>query len=150
MEDQGPRPTSELAPRSIKPLSQPSPLPPSPSKELADHFSGWQTIGGQRGFYDERDCLDPSRSLVSEKLQNRKEDEVVIFDYSLDPDYLNPRDCDYPIEEDGPSLGNFSANDDIFFQVPKSSLMESRQVDQVINMTECLSMLSLGPRLRVM
>ena len=132
------------------PSAQSSPLPPAPSQELASRFAGWETIGEQRDFYDDQDCLDPSHHLASKKLQNRGEDDVVIFDYSLYPDYLN-RAGEDPFEEGGPSSGHFSADDDIFFQVPKNELIESRQFYQIINLTkEPLLISSRGLRLGIM
>ena len=114
-------------------LSQQSPLPLASSQELASRFAGWETIDEQRDFYDERDCLDPSHHLVSEKLKNRREDDVVIFDYSLNPDYLRPTRGNTPIEEGGPSSRHFGEDDDIFFRVSKNELIESNQFDQIIN-----------------
>ncbi|PUU79855.1 hypothetical protein B9Z19DRAFT_1080740 [Tuber borchii] len=106
---------------------------PLPSRELASRFAGWITIGEQRDFYDDRDCLDPCHHLASEKLQYRGEDDVVIFDYSLDPDYLSPARGNPPVEEGGPSSRRFGANDDIFFRVPKNKFIRSNQFDQIIN-----------------
>lgn len=127
------------------------------SGALPDHYSrlgasalaGWQTIGEQRGFYDEQDCLDPNHNLASDELQNRKEDDVVIFDYFLDPDYLtcasgNPN----PLVEGGcPSSRQFNPDNGIFFQVSKNELIKSKQFDRIIN-SPPLS--EGGPRLGVM
>jgi len=126
--------------------------PPHPvSLHESGSFDGWRTIGEQQDFYDEQDCLHPSHNLASEKLNNREEDDVVIFDYSLDPHYLTLVDGDSPVEEDGPSSGLFSASDDLFFLVPKDELIESKQFDQIINPTkEPRLMLSRGPRLGIM
>lgn len=107
--------------------------PSSPAKPLADHFSGWQTIGGQRGFCDERDYLDPSHNFTSQKLRARKKDDVVIFNYSLNPLHLGRADGSLLAEEGGPSSGHFNAADGIFFQVPKNELIESKQFVQTIN-----------------
>ena len=117
----------------------------------SDSFNGWKIIGEQRSFYDEQDCLHPSRNLASEKLNSRREDDVVIFDYSLDPNYLTLVDGDSPVEEDSPSSGRFSASDDLFFLVPQDKLIESKQFDQIINPTnEHRLILSRGPRLGIM
>ena len=117
-------------------------LPPL-SHESADFFGGWQTISGQRGFRDERDYLDPSHNLASKKLRARKEDDVVIFNYSLNPPCLSSADGNTPAEEGGPSSGHFSATDDIFFRVPKNELIESKQFVQIINSPQ-------EPRLSIM
>ena len=132
-------------------LSQQSPLPPAPSQELASRFAGWETIGEQRDFYDDRDCLDPSHHPVNEKLQNRGEDDVVIFDYSLDPDYLSPARRHPPVEGGGPSSRYFGTDDDIFFRVPKNKFIRSNQFDQIINPgRESVQIPSRGARLGIM
>ena len=132
-------------------LSQSWPLPPVPSQELAYRFTDWETIGEQRDFYDERDCLDPSHHLASEKLKNRREDDVVIFDYSLEPDYLSPALGNPPVEEGGPSSRRFGADDDILCWVPKNRLIESNQFDQIINPgRESPQIPSRGARLGIM
>ena len=132
-------------------LSQSSPLPPAPSQELASRFAGWEIIGEQRDFYDDRDCLDPSHHLASEKLQNRGEDDVLIFDYSLDPDYLSPAPGNPPGEEGSPSSRYFGVDDDIFFRVPKNKFIRSNQFDQIINPgRESLQILARGARLGIM
>jgi len=149
--DSGPRSTRELAPESIGLSSQPSSPSPRPPPEQENQFDGWEIIGEQREFYDEQDCLDPSHSLASEKLKIRKEDDVLIFDYSLDPDHLTARDWDPPDVVDDSSLGRFDADDDIFFRVSKNELIESKQFDQIINPDEkSLLVLSRGARLGVM
>ena len=125
--------------------------PPEPAlpRGSAGCLAGWQTIGEQRDFYDEQDCLDPtSHNLASDELKNRKEDDVVIFDYFLDPDYLtcasgNPNP---PVEEGCPSK-QFSPDNGIFFQVSKNELIKSKQFDRIIN-SPPLS--EGGPRLGVM
>ena len=68
-------------------------------------------------------------------LRAKKEDHIVIFDYYLSPNYLNRADGN-SFEEGGPSSGYFSVDDDIFFQVPKNELVESRQFDQIINLAK--------------
>ena len=105
-------------------------LPPSPAlaEESLDHFHGWKTIGGQQGFYDEEGFLYPSCNLTSEKLKDRKEDDVVIFNYSLSRTDESP-----PAEGSGLSSGIFGENDDIFFQLPKYTLIQSDQFNQIIN-----------------
>jgi len=127
--------TSELAPGSINQSSQPSPPSPGLSQESEDLFDGWEIIGEQQAFYDEQDCLYPSHNLASEKLGARKDDDVVIFDYSLDPDYLGHADSD-PLAEEGAPPGRFSADDDIFFRVAKQELIGSKQFNQIVNPPE--------------
>jgi len=140
-----------LAQRSLDQSSQPPPPSPGLSQESADHLGGWKTIGEQQLFYDEQDCLHPSHNLVSEKLKTRPDDHVVIFDYSLSPDYLGHTDGSTPLEEDGSSSGDSSADDDIFFQVSKDELMKSKQFDQIINPNEeSQRVLSRGSRLGIM
>ena len=130
--------------------SQSPPLSLGLSQESADYSDGWRTIGEQQDFYDEQDCLHPSHNLASEKLKPRKEHHVVIFDYSLNPDYLNHAD-ENPFGGDGPSSGHFSADDDIFFQVSKKELIGSNLFDQIINPTkEPRLTLSQKPRLVIM
>jgi len=142
--------TSEPAPGSIDPSSQLSPQSPGQSRESADHFDGWEIIGEQQDFYDERDCLDPGSGLASPKLRNR-DDHVLIFDYSLDPDYLKSTNGNHSVEEGGPSSVPFSADDDIFFRVSKNELIESKQFDQIINPAgESPLVYSRGPRLGIM
>lgn len=119
------------------------------SRELADSPDGWDTIGEQRSFYDEQDCLHLNCSLASEKLKNRKADDVVIFDYSLDLDYLKPAD-EFPPAEGSAPPGHFSANDDIFSRVCKNELMRSKQFEQTISPQESQQRLSQGPRLGIM
>ncbi|PUU79840.1 hypothetical protein B9Z19DRAFT_1124529 [Tuber borchii] len=102
---------------------------------MANHGNSWETIGERQGFYDEQDCLYLNRNLASEKLSNRREDDVVIFYYSLDPDYLKRMDGNLPVDGGSPSPELFSAEDDIFFQMPKDMLLESEQFNQIINPT---------------
>jgi len=145
------QPPPARASRSVDQTPQLSPLPPRPSQESAGHPGGWKTIGEQLDFYDEQDCLRPSHNLVSEKLKTRTEDHVVIFDYSLNPDYLGRADGNTPVEERGPPPGNSRGGDDIFFQVSKNELIESKQFDQIINPDkESPRMLARGPRLGIM
>ncbi|PUU82959.1 hypothetical protein B9Z19DRAFT_966094 [Tuber borchii] len=113
---------------SIHQSSQALPQSPASAEESSSHPHGWKTIGGQQGSYDEEGFLYPSCNLTSEKLKDRKEDDVVIFSYSLS------RTDEIPLAEgSGPSSGIFSESDDIFFQVPKDTLIESEQFNQVIN-----------------
>jgi len=121
----------------------PSPL----SQGSGEHFDDWRIIGEQQDFYDEQDCLHPSSSLASEKLKTRKEDDVVIFDYSLDPDYLSRVGGNPPVEEGGPLSESFGADHDRFFQVHKRQLTGSEQFDQIIDLTKEPSR---GPRLGIM
>jgi len=88
-------------------------------------------IGEQQGFYDEEGFLYPSCSLTSEKLKDRKDDDVVIFNYSL-----GRVDGDPPVERGSPSSGSFGEDDDMFFQVPKEKLIDSEQFNQIINPTK--------------
>ena len=142
-------PETPLSPKpppvSIDQPSHSSPL----SRELADRPDGWDTISEQRGFYDEQDCLHLNYSLASEKLKDRKADDVVIFDYSLDPDYLKRAD-EFPPSEGSARPGHFSANDDIFSLVCKNELMRSKQFEQAISSQESQHHLSQGPRLGIM
>ena len=141
---------SQLPPGLRNQSSRPPPLSPKLSREPVDYFDGWRTIGEQQDFYNEQDCLHPSHNLTSGRLKLRNEHDVVIFDYSLYPDYLNRADED-PFEEGGPSSGHFSADDDIFFQVSKNELIGSKQFDQIINLTkEPLQISSRGLRLGIM
>jgi len=151
MGDSGRHSTPKLAPEYIGRSSQPSQLSPCLPLEQADQFDGWETIGEHGESYDEGDCLDPSRSLASEKLKIRKDDDVVIFDYSLDPCYLTGVHGDPPVFEADSSLGLLGADDDIFFRVSKNELIESKQFEQIINPDEeSPRVLSRGPRLGVM
>lgn len=133
-----PIPTMESSAGSIHELSQLSPLSPMLSLGSVDSFADWETIGEQGDFCDEQDFLNPSCSLASEKLKNRKEDDVVIFGYSLDPDYLSRPDRHPPVERGEASPGRFSGDDNRFLQVPKDRLVsiESEQFNQVINPTK--------------
>jgi len=109
-------------------LSQASTPPPTLAQDPPHHFDGWRPIGQQQEFYDEEGFLCLSRNLTSEKLKDRKEDDVVIFDYSLSREDGNP-----PVGGSGPSSGGSSEDDDRFFQVSKDRLIESEQFSQVIN-----------------
>jgi len=124
--------------------SSQAPPPPTLAQESPDRFDGWETVGGQQDFYDEEGFLYPSYSLTSEKLKDRKEDDVVIFDYSLSRADGNP-----PVEENGPSSGRFEV-DDRFFQVPKDRLVESEQFNQVISATERPRLTQPRARLSIM
>ncbi|PUU80824.1 hypothetical protein B9Z19DRAFT_682159 [Tuber borchii] len=138
-------PVLSLEPRPFPQLT--TELQPSqqPHESAAPSF-GWQTIGERQDFYDERDCLHPSFNLVIEKLNNRGADDVVIFDYSLDPDYLT-LDGDSSDEEDGPPLEHSSADDDLFFRVSRNELLESEEFGQIIGSSERRP--SRGPRLGI-
>jgi len=142
--------SSGLASGSIDQSSQQLPLPPGNPQELADYFDGWEIIGEQQDFYDEQDCLHPSHNLASRKLETRGEDDVVVFDYSLDPDYLGHADGDLD-EEGSPPAEKSSADVDIFFRVPKTELVGSKQFDHIINLAkEPQPVQSRGPRLGIM
>jgi len=86
-----------------------------------------------------------SRNLTSEKLKNRKEDDVVIFDYSLSREDGNPA-----VEGNGPSSGGSSEDNDRFIQVPKDMLMESEQFGQVIHPTKEPRLVPWRARLAIM
>ena len=129
-----PSPTQTPEP-AMGPAGQPSPSSP-PSQELADPLEGWKKLitREEQGFYDEQDCLHPSHNLASEELgENRKEDDVVIFGYSLDQDYLGRVDGNPPTGGDAASSRRFSVDDDIFFRVSRNKLIESKQFVQIIN-----------------
>jgi len=127
----GPHSTLEPPAGSVHQSSWGPPLPPTPLQESSDHFGAWKTIGEQQEFYDEKDFLRPSYNLTSEKLKDRKEDDVVIFDYSLGGSDESP-----PVEGGGPSSGGSDEDDDRFFQVSKDRLIESEQLNQIINLTK--------------
>jgi len=138
--------TSEPPPESI---DQPS-RPPTLSQELTDYFDGWDTIGEQQDFYNEQDCLHPSQNLASQKLKNRGDDDVVIFGYTLNPDYLKGLDGNPPVGG-GPSLEHPTADNDIFFRVSKNELTTSKQFDKIFNTPEELPLqLSRESRLGIM
>ncbi|KAG0633175.1 hypothetical protein HOY80DRAFT_1141619 [Tuber brumale] len=130
------RPTPEPLPDFTPQSQQPSPpLPPL----------SWEALNEQKDFYDVQELVDPSPGLTNEKLKGRKEDDVVIFDYSLDPRYLRRG---LTAEEGGPSSRSSSADDDLFLQVSKNRLMEPDQFDRIINSTrEPLLTLPGGSRL---
>lgn len=138
-----PRSTTESFAGAIHKLSQRSPPSPALPEEPPTGFAGWETINEERASYDGRNCLDSSHNLTSEKLGNRREDEVVIFDYSLNSDHP-------PVERGGPSSERFSAGSDIFFRVSKNGLVMSKQFDRIINPTKPRLPQSWGPRLGVM
>ena len=104
-------------------------LRPSPllTEESLNHFDGWKTIGG-RGFSDEVGFLSPRCHLTREKLKDRKEEDVVIFNYSW-----NRVDGYPPVEGRGPSSGSSGEDDYILFQVLKDRLIESEKFNRVIN-----------------
>ena len=122
-------------------------LPPSPAlaEESLDHFHGWKTISEKQGFYDEEGFLDPNCNLKSEKLKDRKEDDIVIFNYLLSRTDEIP-----PTEGSTPSSGSIGEDDDIFFQVPKSTLIGSEQFSQVINPAKEPRLIQSRERLAIM
>ena len=120
-----------------------APPPPTLAQESPEQFDGWKTVGGQE-FYDEEGFLYPSYSLTSEKLKDRREDDVVIFDYSLSGVDGNPL-----VEETGPSSGSIEVNDR-FFHVPKDRLVESEKFNQVISATKRSRLTRTGARLGIM
>ena len=123
-----PSSTPEPSSGSAHQLSQAPPLPPTLAQDPPYHFDGWRVIGERQEFYDDEGFLCLSRSPTSEELKDRKDDDVVIFDYSLNRADENP-----PVEGSGPSSGGSSGDDDIFFQVPKDRIIESEQFSRVIN-----------------
>jgi len=135
----------EPPPGSAHQSSKALPLPPTLAQESPDYLDGWKTIGEQQEFYDEEGFLCQSRNLTSEKLKDRKEDDVVIFDYSLSREDRNP-----PVEGSGPSSGGPGEDDDRFFQVPKDRLVESEQFSQVINRTRAPQLMQSRARLGIM
>ncbi|CUS12895.1 unnamed protein product [Tuber aestivum] len=143
-----PRLTPEPLPESASQLSRPS-LPLSTlSRGCEGHFDGWETIGEQQDYYDVEDFLHLSPGLASEKLKDRKEDDVVIFDYSLDPGYLSRVDGNPPVGGGGPFPGH-PGTDDVFFRVSKDKLIKSKQFDQTINPTKEPWMQARAPRLGI-
>lgn len=139
-------PTLESSLGSTPRSSQALPPPPTLAYESPDRFDGWETICEQQEFYDEKDFLYPSCNLTSERLKNRKEDDVVIFDYSL-----SGADGNLTVEGGGPSPRRFSEEDNIYFLVPKEELIGSKQFDQIINPAkEPQPIRSWGPRLTIM
>ena len=149
MEHQGTNPTTPLDTHSAPEPSggsthQSSQTPPS--QESPDLSNSWKTIGEQEDFYDEKDFLYLSCNLTSEKLKDRNEDDVVIFDY-----WLRPADESAPVEGGEPSSGRSREGGDIFFQVPKDRLIESEQFNQIINPTRGPQLIqSRGQRLAIM
>lgn len=121
-------------------LSPPLQLSPVLSHEQAANCVGWEPIGEQPRFYDEQDFLRPGSNLTSQKLRNRKADDVVGFDYPLDLDYLGDVG-EYPPDEEGDLSPGFSEDNDIFFRVSKDRLIDSKEFNQIINPTK-------EPRLR--
>jgi len=134
-----PSSTPEPSPGSAHQPSQTQPPPPTLAGEPPESIDVWKTIGEQ-DFDNEKDFLYPSRNLTSEKLKNRNEEDVVIFDYSLSSADENP-----PVEGGGPSSGSFREEDNIFFQVHKDRLIESKQLTK-----EARLIRSRGPRLDIM
>ena len=131
---------------STEQLSQPS----QPPQGSANNVDDWGVLGEQQGFYDEQDCLHPSHSLASRKLRDKREDDVVIFNYSLDPYYLKRVDRNLLVEEGSSSSERFGADDDIFFRVPKDRFIESEQFNHIINLTnEPREILAPGQRLHI-
>lgn len=145
-----PRSTTQSFAGAIHKLSQPSPPSPTLFEESPTGFAGWEPTNEERASYDGRNCLDSSHNLTSERLGNRRKDEVVIFDYSLNPDHQGRLGGDPPVERGGPSSERFSAGSDIFFRVSKNGLVMSKQFDRIINPTKPRPPQSWGPRLGVM
>jgi len=133
------------SPGSTHQSSQALPPPPTPAQESPHGFDGWKTISKQQEFYDEEGFLFPSCDLANEKLKDRKEEDVVIFDYSVSYADGNP-----PVEGSGPSSGNFGEVDGRFFQISKDRLVESEQFNQVINATKRPRLTQSQARLGIM
>ena len=72
----------------------------------------------------------------------------MIFDYSLNPSYLSSVDGNPLDQEDGPSWGCFSAEDDRLFRISKNGLIGSKEFSEIIE--EPGWMLSRGKRLGIM
>jgi len=122
--------TTPLGAHSARSIPQPPegpPASPALTKESLGRFHGWKTIIEQ-GFYDKEGFLYPSCRPTSENLEDRKEDDVVVFNYSLSRSDGNP-----PVEENGPSSRSLGETSDVFFQVPKNRLIESEQFNRVIS-----------------
>ena len=125
--------------------SQALPPPSTPPQESPALSNGWKIIDEQ-DFSDELDFLSPSYNLRSGELRNRKEDDVVIFHYSL-----SRGNGKLPVEEGGPSSEHPSGDDDVFFLVSKDRLTESEQFNQIINPTKDHRLIqSRGSRLAIM
>ncbi|PUU79841.1 hypothetical protein B9Z19DRAFT_1063916 [Tuber borchii] len=71
--------TLEASLEYIDGVSQPPPLP----LETPARPTSWESISEEQDFYDEQGYLRLRQTLSIEKLKDRKEDEVVIFGYSL-------------------------------------------------------------------
>ena len=75
----------------------------------------------------------------------------MIFSYPLDPDHLSYVDGDPSAEGSYSISGRFSADNDIFFRVPKNELIESEKFNQIINPAKEPRLIqSQGPRLAIM
>ena len=135
-----PGPSEEPVGESSQPSQQSFPT----FQTLPEYFTDWEIINEPREFYDERDCLDPSHNFASETLSNRSKDDVAIFDYSLNPEYLGH-------EEDGASSPPFGADGDIFLRVSRDEFIKSERFDELINRPGRDRLLqSRGPRLGIM
>jgi len=125
-----------------------SSLPPPTgtlTQESQDLSDGWKTIGEQPEFYDEKDFLRPSFNLTSERLKDRKEDDVVIFDYSMGGADESPL-----VEGGGPSSAGSDEDDDRFFQVSKGRLIAPEQFSQILNPTKEPGLIQSQARLCIM
>ena len=106
---------------------------------------GWQNIHEQRNFCDEWDCLHPS-DLTNKELQNRGND-IVVYDYSLDSDYLSRANGDHLAEGGSPSSARPGSGSDRFLRVPMNELTSQREFDRKIKPQ---LVLSPEPRLGIM
>ena len=77
--------------------------------------------------------VSPLRGATSraKSEKDRKEEDVVIFNYSLSRTDGNP-----PFEVRGPSSGSFIKGDNIFFQVLKDRHIEWDKFNRVISPTK--------------
>ncbi|RPB03055.1 hypothetical protein L873DRAFT_1841387 [Choiromyces venosus 120613-1] len=142
----------QVPPPPVIQSTQPSQVPRT-QQPVAD-FSTWDKIRGdeQQRFYDERDCLHPNLTPVSEKLRNREENDVVIFNYSSKPNYPHGVDREGSIERSSSeNEEQFDIENDRFCLVPKEKLIESTEFDQIINLDpgELDSRISRGTRLGI-
>jgi len=143
MVDSSSSPTTQQGPPQVPELPE-EPQPSQQPEESAAPFR-WQTIDEQKDFCDEWDCLHPS-DLTNEKLQN-SDNDIVVYDYSLDLDYLSRANGDHPSEGGSPSSVRPSSGSDRLLRVPTSELTSQREFDLRIKPQ---LVLSPEPRLGIM
>ena len=136
--------TPEPSVGSIHQLSLTLRPPPPLTEESLNHFHGWKTIG-ERGFSDEEGFLSPRCHLTSERLKDRKEEDIVIFNH-----LLNRADGNPPVERHGSASGSSGEDDYILFQVLKDRLIESEKFNRVINPTKEPQPIKFRARLVIM